>query len=83
MEVAVVKDKLYAIAGRNCAICPELDINEEYTPFGYGTPDPSYDGEPEPFPTAVVVTVSGALLAIAAVGLMVYWKKRKRGVVQE
>ncbi len=44
LEAVVVDDIIYAIAGRSCAICPELGVNEQYTPFGYGTPDPSYDG---------------------------------------
>jgi hypothetical protein len=56
--VAVVNDKLYAIGGftiKGVSVDEyyrTLDwykqawyaTNEEYTPFGYGTPDPSYDG---------------------------------------
>jgi hypothetical protein len=91
LEVAVVKDKLYAIAGRNCAICPELDINEEYTPFGYGTPEPSYvppspsptpsqeSTTPEPFPTVLVIAASGASAVAVSAALIIYFKKRKQG----
>jgi len=54
--VAVVNDILYAIGGYTATYqnYPEdwmfgptvtkSAINEQYTPFGYGTPDPSYDG---------------------------------------
>ena len=34
--------------------------------------------EPEPFPTALAVGASGASIAIIGVGLLVYFKKRKR-----
>jgi hypothetical protein len=33
--------------------------------------------QPEPFPTTLVITASGASLAIIGVGLLVYFKKRK------
>jgi hypothetical protein len=52
--VAVVNDMLYAIGGRTETYTEPLNwysslltsyaTNEQYTPFGYGTPDPSYDG---------------------------------------
>ena len=51
--VAVVNDILYAIGGRsynypfpddNYFTVTEQAVNEQYTPIGYGTPDPSYDG---------------------------------------
>jgi hypothetical protein len=165
--VAVVNDLLYVIGGST----ETFDMfwnsnptwyatNEQYTPFGYGTPDPSYDGaapeitvvspenktyytanvtldftvnepvfsahytldgetaveisgnttlaglavgvhnltvsafdaagnmgtsetvyftiaEPEPFPTVLVATATGASIAIIAVGLLVYLRKRK------
>jgi hypothetical protein len=165
--VAVVNELFYVIGG----FTETFDMfwnsyitlyatNEQYTPFGYGTPDPSYDGtapeiavvspenktyytanvtldftvnepvfsvhykldgetaveisgnttitglaigahnltvsafdaagnmgasetvfftiaEPEPFPTVLVATASGASVAIIAVGLLVYFKKRK------
>jgi multisubunit Na+/H+ antiporter MnhC subunit len=34
----------------------------------------------EPFPTALVITASGITVAVVAVGLLVYFKKRKRKV---
>jgi hypothetical protein len=33
---------------------------------------------PEPFPTALVATASGASVAVVGIGLLVYFKKRKR-----
>jgi hypothetical protein len=45
LAVAVVNDIIYAIGG--CYGSTDLIIsaaNERYVPFGYGTPDPSYDG---------------------------------------
>jgi hypothetical protein len=47
LAVAVVNDQIYAIAGRGMAVfSPVLTTNEQYTPFGYGTADPSYDDTP-------------------------------------
>jgi hypothetical protein len=56
--VAVVDDVLYVIGGYTSSY-PDMPYsypygpsntphatNEQYTPFGYGTPDPSYDGTP-------------------------------------
>jgi N-acetylneuraminic acid mutarotase len=51
--IAVVNDILYAIGGRRYDypypydgyfIVTEETMNEQYTPIGYGTPDPFYDG---------------------------------------
>jgi hypothetical protein len=161
-SVAVVDDLLYAIGGENLSgMVIHYDVNERYTPFGYGTPDPSYDAtspeitlispenttyyntsvplelivneqvfwvwykldgennteitgnttligltvgvhnvtvyaadsvgnvgasqtvhftttEPESFPTALIIAVSGVSIAIICVGLLVYFKKLKR-----
>ena len=168
-RVAMVNDVLYAIGGYTRTYPDRYRVgdfitlyatNEQYTPFGYGTPDPSYDGtapeiavtspqnktyytadvalnftinetvsslsytldgeasveisgnttltglsygahnitvyavdasgntgtsktvfftiaEPEPFPTTVVATASGASLTIISIGLLIYFKKRK------
>lgn len=44
LTVAVLNDQIYAIAGSSyAAFSPALTTNEQYTPFGYGTADPSYD----------------------------------------
>ena len=46
------------------------------------TPDTTNNngaGKTEPFPTTLVITASGASLAVVATGLLVYSKKRKRG----
>jgi hypothetical protein len=45
LTIAVVNDQIYAIGGtRIIVFSPALTTMERYTPFGYGTPDPSYDG---------------------------------------
>lgn len=47
LSVAVVDDLLYAIGGENLSgMVIHYDVNERYTPFGYGAPDPSYDATP-------------------------------------
>ena len=157
--IAVVNDQIYVIGGYD-GIYWATSANERYTPFDYGTPDPTYDGtapeivlkspknvtyysssitlefstnesvswmgykldnntvvevtgdttvsglslgshtltiyatdvagntgasetvcftmaEPEPFPAALVATASAASVAAIAVGLLVYFKKRK------
>jgi N-acetylneuraminic acid mutarotase len=43
--VAVLDDVFYAIGGSSVAmglLGPPYGVNEQYTPVGYGTPDPSY-----------------------------------------
>lgn len=43
LSAAVAHDKIYALSGRTTmAFSGELKVNEEYTPFGYGTSDPTY-----------------------------------------
>jgi N-acetylneuraminic acid mutarotase len=56
VSFAVVNEKIYAIGGNTVTTSPgvypaypdvsftQYATNEQYTPFGYGTPDPSYDG---------------------------------------
>ncbi|MCW4044796.1 MAG: hypothetical protein NWE94_04690 [Candidatus Bathyarchaeota archaeon] len=45
LTVAVVHDQIYAIGGSTSTVfSPSLGANEQYTPLGYGTPDPTYDG---------------------------------------
>jgi len=41
LTVAVVNDLLYAIGGAPYLMASFLTTNEQYIPFGYGTPDPS------------------------------------------
>jgi N-acetylneuraminic acid mutarotase len=40
LAVAVVNDTIFAFGGRPCLICPSLETNEQYTPFGYGNIKP-------------------------------------------
>jgi N-acetylneuraminic acid mutarotase len=89
-NVAVVDDKIYVIGGQIATENNESSHmykseNEQYTPIGYVTPDkssstPSQEPptKPEPFPTVLVVAVSVASAGIIVVGLLVYFKKRKR-----
>jgi parallel beta-helix repeat protein len=42
------------------------------------TPSPTPTPEPEPFPTELAIIASGASVALACVGLLAYFKKRKR-----
>jgi nitrous oxidase accessory protein NosD len=51
----------------------EVDSVTVELPEWTNTPD-----LPEPFPTALVATASGTLVAVIGVGLLVYFKKRKR-----
>jgi hypothetical protein len=44
--------------------------------IAFSTPEPPSTPEPEPFPTTLVITASGASVAIIGVGLLVYYKKR-------
>ena len=47
-------------------------------PYPTPTPTSSPIPEPEPFPTALVATASGLSVAVVGIGLLVYFKKRKR-----
>jgi N-acetylneuraminic acid mutarotase len=44
LAVAVVNDLLYAIGGAPYPMASFLTTNEQYTPVGYGAPDPSNNG---------------------------------------
>jgi len=76
LAIGTVDDKLYFIGGMSYPISGFglyyvfHATNEQYTPVGYGT-------LPEPFPTVLVATASGLSVAVVAVGLLVYFKKRK------
>jgi len=82
LSVAVVNDMLYVMGGVTGGAT--IATVEQYTPFGYGTPDQSTPSpspeaqDPEPFPTVLMATVFGASAAIIGIGLLVYFKKRKR-----
>jgi hypothetical protein len=85
--IAVINDVFYVMGG-GCGWhggepgTPDsgwtlTNIVEQYIPFGYGTIPPVTTKDPEPFPTALVITASGASVAMVGVGLLVYFKKHK------
>jgi N-acetylneuraminic acid mutarotase len=76
-RVAVINDICYVIGGRSgqagyITIMHPSAVNEQYTPFGYGT-------VVVPFPLVPVAVASAVAVAVASVGLLVYFRKRKRG----
>ena len=96
LGIAVVNDMLYFIGGFTYAFPGfyyPYATNEQYTPFGYGTPEPSYTIPPPtatPIPTLspsslpiipdyTRLLIVGVVVAVgvAALGLLVYFKKRK------
>jgi N-acetylneuraminic acid mutarotase len=53
---------------------------EQYTPFGYGVPDPSPSAttdSTEPFPAVPVAAASVGSVIVVAAALLVYFKRRK------
>jgi hypothetical protein len=90
--VAVVYDMLYAIGGhtydpgRNGYV-ETAGANEQYTPIGYGnpepTPTPTTTPEPTPevtpFPTVSVFIIAVAAVVLVSAGSLVYFRKRLRG----
>jgi N-acetylneuraminic acid mutarotase len=44
LNIVVIADQIYALCGTQAiAFTGPLEANERYTPFGFGTPDPTYD----------------------------------------
>jgi hypothetical protein len=78
--VCVIDDTFYVIGGstegqETTSLRHPSAVNEQYTPFGYGTIPP--EPEPEPFPAVPVAAASVAMIAVVGVGLLIYLKKRK------
>jgi len=80
LGLAVVDDVLYAIGGFDGT--HYLNVNEQYTPLGYTTPQPTPSPEPtpkpEPFPTTLLIVSAFAVVAVVGLGLLVYFKRRNR-----
>jgi hypothetical protein len=90
--VAVVNDTLYAIGGHTYdpghnGYVETAAANEQYTPIGYGNPEPTRtptttpEPTPEgtPFPTVSVFIIAVAAVVLVSVGSLVYFRKRHRG----
>jgi hypothetical protein len=54
-----------------------IQIEPLSTPVPIQETPPAEEQQPEPFPTALVISAFGASIAIICVGLLVYFKKRK------
>jgi N-acetylneuraminic acid mutarotase len=86
LTIVALNDTLFAVGGSPTFMTHSVVLIEQYTPFGYGTPDPSYvppieSTPPEPselFPVVPVAVASVTVVVSASVGLLVYFKKRKR-----
>jgi len=56
----------------NCPLMYPYDIEKNTVMF------PSQRSQSEPFPTALVAAASGASAAIVGLGVLLYFKRRKR-----
>lgn len=76
-SVAVFNDMLFAIGGNSNAQLGTT-VNEQYIPFGYGTPDTSYGNNiiPEYTPTPFFMIFVTVFLSVVS-GLLVFFKKHK------
>lgn len=91
LSIAVENDKIYVFAGRKAVVfSPDLTVNEEYTPFGYGTPDTSYvkptstitpTASTEFFPAAYVI-IGSIVVIILAFALLYNRRKQKAGLLK-
>ena len=86
LAVGIVNDVIYAMGGNLGWEGGEwplygyplgtTSVVEQYIPLGYGTIPP--ESQPELFPTTLVAAASVATAVVVGVGLLVYFKKRKR-----
>lgn len=80
-HMAVLNDQLYVMGGLPFfAIGQYCFENEQYTPFGYGTPEPSASPQPQPSEPFPVEWIAAAALSVAIVSvvLIIYLKKRSK-----
>ena len=83
-ELVTVNDQLYALGGIYQHNGQYYSVNEQYTPMGYGTPDPSTPTSAaspkvqtvESFPSVMVAVV--VIVASFGIGALAYLKKRRR-----
>jgi N-acetylneuraminic acid mutarotase len=83
LTVAVVNDLIYAFGGQAYVVFnPPLTVNEEYTPFGYGTPELPTATPPAIGGAQMDLTFFGAVLIVVLIIAVVYaaliYKGRKR-----
>jgi hypothetical protein len=81
LTAVAVNEQIYAITGRRTvAFSGPLTINEQYTPFGYSTPE-ARERTPTPsipeFPSLVSLLLLNTIL-LATACLLVYHKKHKQ-----
>jgi N-acetylneuraminic acid mutarotase len=86
VALAVVNDAIYAIGG-NAIYISSTSANEQYFPFGYGTPDPIPTATPSPTPSvpefaSLTIPLLLTIMLITA-GLLVYHKKHKHNSEKE
>jgi N-acetylneuraminic acid mutarotase len=74
LAVANINDTLYAIGGANLSI---TYANEQYTPIGYGTPDPTPTQNPTPSPTIPETTPTAALSVITITAVVLLLLRRR------
>jgi hypothetical protein len=81
LGIAVFNDLLYFIGGFTYTFpgfYNDYSTNEQYTPPGYGTLQERENMPSTLFPTNTIIATSGVTIAAVIVGLLVYFKKRKR-----
>ena len=82
--VAVVNDTLFAIGGHTYSFpgsfAPSA-VNEQYTPIGYGTPDPKYQPPSQPQTPVELIYVTAAIVGATATTIIIavaLYKRRRK-----
>jgi N-acetylneuraminic acid mutarotase len=78
LAVAVLADQIYTIGGTALAVFnPYLTANEQYTPLGYGTPDPSYSNDVPEFHPNILFSVCMSFVFLVGACLLLRVKRYK------
>jgi hypothetical protein len=67
----------YLTFSKNVSETVHFTVNADL-PTPFPTPTPTSEPQPEPFPTTLVATASGISATVVGLGLLFYFKKRKR-----